>query len=317
MTIDVVGPVTADIFVEADHFPVGTDMEFGPASLALIRGPARLTVGGNAGRAAWLLAKLGASVRLHTSLGTDPLGQWLAAELRAVGVRVIPTGLAGGTDATSTNCVAVDPAGHRMSFYFPGTIDYEQPAPASDSALVFAAACPLPLSAAVAGLLSRFRAAGAVTAIDPGPSLGRGRAAQGLPLVGPYVDYLSANSGELYELTGASGQEEAISRARAAGVGSLVLRHGASGSVVIARDGSAEDVPAADLPPEIRVTVGAGDAFNAGFLYGLTRGAGPYGSAVFASQVARSLLIDPAAPCLPELADQQVTSSVRNETRRN
>lgn len=301
MTVDVVGPVTADIFIEADHFPAGTGKEFGADTLVQTQRPVRLTVGGNAGRTAWLLARLGAGVRLHTSLGPDPLGRWLASALAAAGVQVI----AAGPAATSTNCVAVDPAGRRMSFYCPGSIDYARPGPSACSELVFAAACPLPVSADLAGMLQRFRAAGAVTVIDPGPSLDRSRGQDDLALIGGFVDYLSVNAAELFELTQTPERPEAVNRVRRAGIGNLVVRLGAEGALVLAGDGTTDQIPAAELPPGIHVTIGAGDSFNAGFLYGLTQGAGPRQSAMFGTQVARSALLDPVAPALPDPPDWQ------------
>lgn len=71
----------------------------------------------------------------------------------------------------------------------------------------------------------------------------------------------AANEGEL---------DTAIARLLATGIEALVLKRGAHGSVVCHAGGAREDV--APFPIEVLNVLGAGDAFAAGFVYGLLQG---------------------------------------------
>jgi 2-dehydro-3-deoxygluconokinase len=83
------------------------------------------------------------------------------------------------------------------------------------------------------------------------------------------VDILFAGEDEVELLWGESGPEW-LARMRALGVGEVVLKRGAGGAAA-ARDGDVSQV--AGLPVPVRDTVGAGDAFAAGYLAALCWGA--------------------------------------------
>jgi sugar/nucleoside kinase (ribokinase family) len=78
------------------------------------------------------------------------------------------------------------------------------------------------------------------------------------------MDVFSPNEAEALALTGAGDIEEALSQL-ATLTPAVVIKRGALGASVLAR-GERFDVPAPAVT--VRDTVGAGDAFNAGFLYG-------------------------------------------------
>ena len=282
----VVGNTVADLFVETEHFPLGTDSEFGPLSLAVAQGAARLDVGGNAGRTAALLAEFGARVRLHTRLGCDLWGDWLRSELGRRGVDVVW----GEGGETSTNFVATDAAGKRVSFFFPGSADYGVPEVGAGTSFVMVAACPFPDITQLASWLPRL-GAGVPALVDPGPGiLGRPGLAELARLAAPQT-YLTFNGSELAELTGEGDVAGGLRQAHALGFRNIVVKLGSRGALVSSgtRTG-AWLLPGEPLAEGARSTVGAGDAFDAGLVFGLANGFDLCTSAALGNRVARRRL---------------------------
>ena len=98
----------------------------------------------------------------------------------------------------------------------------------------------------------------------------------------PYVDVLIASDDELPVVagdpgeTGGAGDEGEAARIASllsSGVGEVVVKRGAGGAEVHGPDGLFETAAALDVP--VVDTVGAGDAFCAGYLSGLLDGLGP------------------------------------------
>nr|WP_260333334.1 sugar kinase [Streptomyces sp. REN17] len=92
-----------------------------------------------------------------------------------------------------------------------------------------------------------------------------------LPLL-PYVTVLIASDDELPVVTHTlgerpEGEERAVAALLDAGVREVVVKRGGEGAALRDRDGSQHTVPALRVP--VRDTVGAGDAFCAGYLSGL------------------------------------------------
>lgn len=86
------------------------------------------------------------------------------------------------------------------------------------------------------------------------------------------VDVLFGNEEEVLRLFGAASLEAALDAAAETGL-LVAVTLGAKGSVVVTPQGPLE-VPAAGVDRVVDTT-GAGDLYAAGFLYGLTHGAGP------------------------------------------
>jgi sugar/nucleoside kinase (ribokinase family) len=269
MSVLVIGNTVADIFSEAEHLPRGTGGEFGAGTLVVANQAARLRVGGNAGRTAWLLGRLGLRVRLHTHLGSDVWGAWLLGELAGCGVDV--RGPVGGQ--SSTNFVGTDVTGNRMSFFFPGPCDYGTPEANGTTSFVVIAACPFPDLDQVTAWMAALGGLAVPVLVDIGPPLfGRPGLSELAALAGPLV-YLTMNEAELGDMTGCHDRAEGMRRIQEVGFRRVVVKLGAHGALVSAGPGKPGwRVSAAALGPEPQGTVGAGDSFNAGLVYGLSTG---------------------------------------------
>jgi ribokinase len=308
MTIEVVGNTAADVCVEVEQFPGGTDAEFGPSSLAMAGNPARLDVGGNAGRTARLLAALGNRVRLHTALGADAWGDWLESELRDAGVQLVRP----RSGHSATNCIATNSQGHRLSFFYPGETDYGDPAPRPDTAFLIISACPPPDGSDLASWLPAFADAGIPVLADLGPMLQDVDVA-GLGRLAGADFYLTMNERELVEMTGATEVRLGIAELHEKNFGRIVVKLGARGALVSTPQlATAREVPTKPLPPRLRSTVGAGDCFNAGFVHALIAGANPCRAAELGNEAACRALGDHDSAA-SEHAD---TRSVATNTQR-
>ena len=298
----VVGNTAADLFVEVHHFPEGTDREFGPASLAVVEHAVRLEVGGNAGRSASWLRHLGLEVLLLTRLGGDVWGSLLRAELERTGVSVVSVA---GTE-TSTNFVATDRYGNRTSFFYPGEADYGRPDVREETSLVAITACPFPSVTDLAEWVPPLSDQGVPVFVDPGPALvGRPDFNELTTLAGPGV-YLALNSAELADLTGQDDLGAGVHVAHEYGFPTLVVKLGERGALVSsAADGRALRVPASPMPSSAP-TVGAGDAFNAGFLFGLVNGWDLCRAAAFGNRVAHRALRQDRTP--PDVAAEMLSN---------
>jgi sugar/nucleoside kinase (ribokinase family) len=133
--------------------------------------------------------------------------------------------------------------------------------------------------ARAAEVLARARAAGLRTSLDCVSENSDRFQSVVLPVL-PEVDVLFTNDYEAEKLTGlALGRGDSLDRAQvevagrrlvAAGVREWVILHYPEGACAVGRSGAVHFQGAVCLPPaEIAGTVGAGDAFAAGVLYGL------------------------------------------------
>lgn len=282
-----VGNTVADLFTEVGHFPQGSAPEFGPASLVVTEHAVRFNVGGNAGRAAGLLARLGTSVQLFTRLGTDVWGRLLRSELERDGVEVVSS----GECESSSNFVATQADGNRVSFFYPGEPDYGSPSVGPGTKFVAIAACPFPKPSDIEGWYRAVLEASMPVLIDPGPALvGRPALRDLASLSGPGV-YLTLNSFELADLTGCRELRDGLDKAHGCGFSHLVVKLGERGAVVsTAAAGRPALLPSSPLPRASSTTVGAGDAFNAGLLHGLVNGLDLLRSAALGNRVACTAL---------------------------
>jgi len=274
-TVVVAGSTTVDLFIAgADHLPTLAGDGFRTDNLAWCSAPLRMVVGGNGANSAYVLGRLGATVRLASAIGRDPLGDLMAGWLAAAGVDLAL--LARRDDsATSTTAVVTDDAQHQIAFHHAGA--YATTAPADltagwDVGLAALLITSFPLmtglrGAGYAAMLHAAKARGAITAVDIGPAIGQAATLDEMRPLLPLIDYLIGNEHELAVYAGSV--DSAVAASLAGGAAHVIVKRGAAGAGVYTAAG-AFDVPA--LRVAVRQTVGAGDAFDAGLLWALVNG---------------------------------------------
>ena len=291
----IIGTVTADLLVSG-AMPLTSQGDDGFQSSNLVFSDVPLTIcmGGNGGNSAYVLAGLGAPTALGGAVGQDLLGDALDGWLEAREVNL--AGLTrSATHATSSSTIIMAGAGNQVVFHHLGATAQARVEEIPDA--IFAAADTLLVSSfpimpqlragGFARALARVHGAGGVTALDIGPAIGEPVTLSELAPLLPLVDYFIANTHEMASLTGASGGS-AAEQVLAAGARRVVIKQGADGAALWSRR---ERITVPAFPVVTHVTVGAGDSFNVGFLYGVRQGwpleqALRFGSAVAALVVA-------------------------------
>jgi sugar/nucleoside kinase (ribokinase family) len=268
----VVGTTTVDVVLTGtDRLPQPGDDEFAGDGFTLLDDPARLLVGGNGAITACVHARLGGETQLVSAVGDDVLGRFAVERLDEAGVRL--TGLLTVADgATACTAVAVDRSFRRVAYHHPG-VSATTEAADLPAALLAGATTVLLTSyhllpelrgRAAAELLAAARAAGARTALDLGPCVEPVADRDELAPALRETDVVLVNAHELDACTEGAGADAL----RAAGAGSVVVKLGREG----ARLHEAEQQSAPGFDVETASTVGAGDAFDAGYLFALARG---------------------------------------------
>ncbi len=241
----------------------GTDV---PGRVALVQG-------GSAANTARWLGRLGARTTLIAAVGRDGAGRALVDAVRADGVTVRVSRIAGAR--TGRIGVMVAPGGERSFVADRGAADLLDPADLRATWFEGANAVHLPVYSLLGeplGLAGRraielARAADAAVSVDLasiGPLLASGRRAARSLIAGIAPDLLFATASEAEALVGSRRVDELLDYAPTA-----VVKRGAKGATVLTRLGSRPtrfEVATEHL--EATDTTGAGDAFDAGFLVG-------------------------------------------------
>lgn len=267
-TIRVIGGTTFDVLASSlSRLPEVDDAgdEFTERSLVHLEHAPALSVGGNAGNIAFVLSRLGVDTHLYTSVGDDPLGRLLAAMLEETGCDLSPV----PPCRTSFNFVATDLQGGRRSYFHPVQLETESALRLLDNTPIGAgdhlvlAGYPHPPMAVLEAWASRAHDSGASVSLDIGPATA-GVTLSALVHLLPHLDLLFCNERELVALdTGQQPSSIADYLSREVGLG-LVIKRGQVGSEFIGRD---QRITMPTTPSQARITVGAGDAFDAGVIH--------------------------------------------------
>lgn len=121
----------------------------------------------------------------------------------------------------------------------------------------------------------------------------------------PACDLVVGTEEEIRIAGGDGDTDVAVANIRAAGNATIVVKRGAAGCTVLPHDGAPVDVPG--FPVDVFNTLGAGDAFLAGFLHALLQG-GDWSSCARAGNACGALAVSrhgcaPALPSAVELSD--------------
>jgi ribokinase len=250
----VVGSVNVDLVVRLPRLPRPGQTASG--------GVFAVHPGGKGGNQAVAAARLGADVSMVAALGDDDHGRDARADLEREGVGTGFVGTVPG--ATGVAVVLVDETAENLIALAPGANAALRP-DAVSAALVSLASGPAVVLASLEVPVPAVEAAAAVAAergwpfvLNPAPAV---------PLPGALLrrtDVLTPNEGELAVLADA-GSAALLD----AGVGAVVVTHGAAGAAVHERAGELV-VPAP--PVEAVDATGAGDCFSGALAWALGSG---------------------------------------------
>jgi sugar/nucleoside kinase (ribokinase family) len=229
---------------------------------------------------AFALRALGASVSVVGCVGEDAWGKQIRDDLQARGVDTAGLETIAG-DRTALSVAAVRPDGERAfvsdfaclnnadeSAIERGWVQVER---ADIVCLVGVFSWPGLSLARCATLFHRARSSGKATMLDTGWDPGGWDPATlaGLRALLAETTIFMPNEDEARAITGSDEPEQAARRLAALGPELVVVKLGSKGSLALA-DGNILRQEA--LPALVVDTVGAGDVFNAGFLYARERG---------------------------------------------
>ena len=259
-----------------------------------------LLSGGCAANTAAVLAKLGAETYLVALIGQDAFGDAALADQKAAGVNV--DAVSRDPDVpTSAAIVLVDGAGQRSFYYRPGTLETMSNRHVPESVLASArivhvgGAMKL-LNLDLAALMGRAKSFGCLTSLDTDWDI-YGNWMRKLEDALPKIDYLITNEEEAAELAGEEDPRRAGPALLRYGPKAVAIKRGERGAMLATKDGITE-FPAYRV--DVLDTTCAGDAFVAGFLFGVSLGR-PLGESVRLGNAAGAL-------CATRVSHRGVTS---------
>jgi ribokinase len=272
----IIGTTTADLLV-ASRGPLDNPVAdgFRASNVVFSDTPLGISMGGNGGNSAYVAAGLGLPTMLVSSVGNDPLGDLLAQWLEARGVDTATVSRS-GKHATSTSVILLSDQANQVVVHHRGAnagirLDSLTDKLIDEAAVLLATSFSLVPDMRSGGLtsaLTRMDRAGGTTALDVGPAIGDPVTLDEIVPLLRFTRYLIGNSHELTQLTGSADWETAAAQLRAAGARNVVIKRGAAGASL---RGNGADVDLPGFAVKAGIPVGAGDAFNVGFLCGVQR----------------------------------------------
>jgi sugar/nucleoside kinase (ribokinase family) len=248
---------------------------------------------GSTGYFAFGIAKLGDECRFVGRLGGDYFGKFILDKMRSFGISTTYTRIDPDV-STGITISVVSKGGERALISYLGPTELLNASDIDERALKGArhlhiGAFPLlkALQPAVPQLFMKAHKLGITTSLDTGwDPTGRWDVAEALQ----WVDIFFPNEEEASAMTGEKSINRASSKLLAKGPSAVIIKRGAQGSTVATREGNF-DIPAFKVEPVD--TTGAGDAFDAGFIFAFLRGkplveCANYGNAAGALKTLRS-----------------------------
>jgi sugar/nucleoside kinase (ribokinase family) len=258
-------------------------------------------IAGAGGYVACGMARLGARVQLITELGADAEGRELYEEIARRKIGRQRMRLVEGRRSPFTLIFSQTGEGMpRQAATYQGTLaDFvlppdDFPSLVHGSDLVYSCSYFImpALRAAMGEIFRRCRTAGIATAYDAnaGDQWGEAEALGTLRNeIYPQSDFIFLNEAEAFSLTGEEDPGKAAQAVLPRGA-TVVVKGGARG-VVLRHQGRLTRIDAFPLPAKVMDTVGAGDSFQAAFLYFVLCGLTPALSAVLGAANAASTVL--------------------------
>ena len=236
-----------------------------------------LTIGGCAANVAVDLVKLGVGAQVAGCVGNDIFGRIVAEMLRERGVDVSGLKVRQGQDTSQTLIVNVAGQDRRFIHTFGANGAFA----AADIPPDRVARCkvlylggylltPNLRQEELVPVFAAARRAGAKTVLDVATP-GKANYLDRLDKLLPHVDVFLPNNHEAELITGEADPVRQAETFRRLGVGTAIVTLGGDGAVVI---GARERFRAGAYPVEFVDGSGGGDAFDAGYVYGLLHGLG-------------------------------------------
>lgn len=259
----VIGDCCPDIVLSGDRIRP----TFGQAE-TLVAG-CRLTIGGSGAITACRAAELGASVALVSVLGNDMFATYLRDRVASYGVDV--SGIRVDPTCSSGLTVVLSEPSDRAMLTWPGTIERMVPEGVPSGLLARARHVHVSsyflqrgLHAGLADLLSGLQAAGVTTSLDTNwDPAGRWLIAPG---VLPAVDVLFVNEAEVVHLAGGR-PTVAAAQYLSDQVGAVLVKRGVEPALAVSHGRLWSATPPSLDDGDVVDTIGAGDSFDAGFLW--------------------------------------------------
>lgn len=260
----VAGEINPDLIVSGDVEPAFGQVE------KLLEGAA-LTIGSSSAIFACGAARLGLKVTFVGRCGDDLFGRFMLEEMQQAGIDinhviVVP----GGSTGLS---VILDRRIDRAILTYPGLIPTLQAADISDAILqearhlhVASYFLQTALQPDLPSLFSRARSLGLSTSLDTNYDPTERWA--GVADLFPVTNVLLPNEVEVCSLTRSTTVEEAVAMLSGK-IETLVVKRGTQGALAVQ---AGRMVQVNTLPVKVKDTVGAGDSFDAGFVYGYLQG---------------------------------------------
>jgi|SRR5690606_31192154 len=316
----VIGTTTLDLIVRGAPRTTRLGDGFRSDNLVFCDKPLLMLLGGNGGISACGLARLEVPTALCSSIGRDDFGDWLAAKLQRHQVDLSGLLRQPGL-ATSSSTILLDDAENQTVFHHKGATSALEFAPIHEklcwqAEVLLASSYPLFPKMRREGFkaaLSTTRARGGVTALDIGPAIDEAVTVAELSPLFFMIDYLIGNAHELMSCTGCMDWQSAAATLLDRGCPKVLIKRGAEGSSLRSSDSSI-DLPA--FPVAAQLSVGAGDLFNAGFLYSIWRGRSESEAMRFGSALA-ALTIRQETGVLNSPSAEQVEEFLDNSARRS
>ena len=271
----VIGPVNVDLFLRgrAPLDPALLNQWIGPAEVDLL-------VAGSVGYTVQAFNRLGVRVDLCTTFGGDAFGTFLRDTLEKQGVGLGLSRTAAGETAIGIYMLMFGGSKRPMTYRLPGFEPWPDPIPLEGSGGFDLVHCggllhfPAMWHRGLASAFEQAKSGGAMTSLDPQFPL-TDMPTPWLPHIKdvvPHVDVLLCDERESLAIFDRDKPEDALVAALGMGPTTVAVKLGGRGALL--SDGrELIHQPAVELPADqVRDSVGAGDAFDAGLLTALMRG---------------------------------------------